>query len=127
MWPLRPAVAHALSRSKRDARLVQPVQRIPVMVFPGPGSPFALLRYRQVQQGQYHLVDFVVVVVHLHTPAEHDGSAGLEIGQSGKASAVCVLKMGRLSGLWGRFRASLTIGWAEFFGSPKIWERPPAC
>src|SRR5260370_30595691 len=64
------------------------------MGFPGSGSPFVLLRYRQVQQGQYHLVDFVVVVVHLHTPAEHDGSAGLEIGQSGKASAVCVLKMG---------------------------------
>ena len=87
--------------------------------------PHSGLVQRQVQQGQYHLVDFVVVVVHLHTPAEHDGSAGLEIGQSGKASAVCVLKMGRLSGLWGRFRASLTIGWAEFFGSPNDFVSPP--
>src|SRR5260370_242032 len=35
-----------------------------------------------------------------------------------EGSGVCVLKMGRLAGLWGRLRASLTIGWAEFFGSP---------
>jgi hypothetical protein len=26
-----------------------------------------------------------------------------------------------------RFGATLTTGWAELFGSPKIWEQPPAC
>ena len=38
-----------------------------------------------------------------------------------------VCRFERLSGLRSQFRAVLTSGWADLFGSPKDFEKPPAC
>jgi hypothetical protein len=41
--------------------------------------------------------------------------------------AAVVRRFERLFGLRSQFRALLTSGWAEMFGSPKISGEPPDC